>query len=1128
MSGRALPVCRTTAPFVSAIAILAGACTVAADVDRDNLPRDLPSEDAGTDSEAGADAEPEASQGGSGGAAGASGTGGDAGAAGLGGSAGAAECQAPLDCTGPLQDCQVHTCEDGTCHIATAPAGTPALFQIPGDCLINRCSSTGTIESEPDDTDVPDFQTECMQGACDNGTPATTYAPEDTPCGIGLSCNGQGACVGCTDPAQCGQDSACASRTCEDGVCGVSFAPAQEVPDPAPGDCVAFRCDGRGNLVKYPNPADVPPDDGNACTAEVCVAGQPSHPAKDDGLPCSDNDGAVCFEGACVACNVPEDCGEAPVCQVRTCENHQCGLANVEAGTPVGDQTAGDCRINQCDGNGAVQSVADDTDTPDDGNPCTSDTCDQGTPVHTAVAEGSPCGSNLMCNATGECVGCLVPSHCGADEQCRVRTCNDGVCGMANVPEGTAVQDTSAGDCKKPVCDGTGHVIVVNDDNDLPADDGNACTEEVCSQGQPAHPLVGESESCNQNGGAMCNGLGQCVACLHDYDCPASTNDCMRPSCSAAGTCGFAPLPSTTILADPAPGDCQGLRCNGVGGTVTFADSLDVPADDGLDCTAEACIGGVPSHPPRDEGAPCSQSGGLRCDGAGQCVGCVEDWDCGISSTCEVFACSNHTCLLSYPTTVLDDPTPGDCLGLRCNGAGAIESFALTTDVPPDDGNQCTFDTCLGGNVSHAPRDAGESCNQNGGIKCDGSGQCVPCLQDSDCGVTTACEVHTCVNHTCQVAYPTVVLPDPIDGDCKGLRCDGAGSTEIIADDSDLPPDDGNQCTFDTCQGGNVSHEPRDAGVPCNQYGGTKCDGSGQCVRCLQDSDCGVTTACEVHTCVNYSCQVAYPTVVLADPIEGDCKGLRCNGAGSTEIIADDSDLPPDDGNQCTLDTCAGGQVIHPPAAMRTACNQSGGVMCNDAGACVQCVDGSDCASLICTSGSCAAPSCGDQVHNGSETGIDCGGPVCQACAPGQGCNVAGDCTSGICVGNVCGSAQVLSMEPPNGATAVAVDTVIRVTFSAAMNAASLAAQTADGACTGSIQLAVDSSFASCVGFTSATAALSAGDSVATLTPAAVLLSGHTYFIRVTTAAKDAGLNPIGAQTTQNTGFTTVEAPRAP
>ena len=49
----------------------------------------------------------------------------------------------------------------------------------------------------------------------------------------------------------------------------------------------------------------------------------------------------------------------------------------------------------------------------------------------------------------------------------------------------------------------------------------------------------------------------------------------------------------------------------------------------------------------------------------------------------------------------------------------------------------------------------------------------------------------------------------------------------------------------------------------------------------------------------------------------------------------------------------------------------------------------------------CAAPACDDFTKNGAETGVDCGGG-CPGCAAGLACNVAEDCTSGVCAKSLC------------------------------------------------------------------------------------------------------------------------------
>lgn len=57
------------------------------------------------------------------------------------------------------------------------------------------------------------------------------------------------------------------------------------------------------------------------------------------------------------------------------------------------------------------------------------------------------------------------------------------------------------------------------------------------------------------------------------------------------------------------------------------------------------------------------------------------------------------------------------------------------------------------------------------------------------------------------------------------------------------------------------------------------------------------------------------------------------------------------------------------------------------------------CASGVCSSdGHCEPPSCRDQVRNGTETGVDCGGGGdCGRCGVGQECRSNSDCEAGNC-----------------------------------------------------------------------------------------------------------------------------------
>jgi hypothetical protein len=174
----------------------------------------------------------------------------------------------------------------------------------------------------------------------------------------------------------------------------------------------------------------------------------------------------------------------------------------------------------------------------------------------------------------------------------------------------------------------------------------------------------------------------------------------------------------------------------------------------------------------------------------------------------------------------------------------------------------------------------------------------------------------------------------------------------------------------------------------------------------------------------------------------------------------------------------------------------------------------------------CQAASCSDGLENGTETDIDCGGGGCPACPVGDDCLIDSDCETGNCT-TTCQPVAIDATSPADGATDVpASGATIAITFSGAMTAASLTLKTAldAGACTGTIQVSTDD-FTTCIPMAAATPVMSGGDAIATITPAPGLSFGSTYDIRVTTGALDAQGDPIGAQFTTATGFTTATDP---
>jgi hypothetical protein len=87
---------------------------------------------------------------------------------------------------------------------------------------------------------------------------------------------------------------------CFSGDCGFQYVVANTpLASQTPGDCRVLVCDGGGHVVSAPDDTDVP-NDGNACTMDVCVAGTPSNPPIPDGGSCNAGAGTRCESGICV------------------------------------------------------------------------------------------------------------------------------------------------------------------------------------------------------------------------------------------------------------------------------------------------------------------------------------------------------------------------------------------------------------------------------------------------------------------------------------------------------------------------------------------------------------------------------------------------------------------------------------------------------------------------------------------------------------------------------------------------------------------------------------------------------------------------------------------------------------
>lgn len=218
--------------------------------------------------------------------------------------------------------------------------------------------------------------------------------------------------------------------------------------------------------------------------------------------------------------------------------------------------------------------------------------------------------------------------------------------------------------------------------------------------------------------------------------------------------------------------------------------------------------------------------------------------------------------------------------------------------------------------------------------------------------------------------------------------------------------------------------------------------------ECASPADCpsAPDPECGRAQCIDGACVLDDKLFgkTLPSQLYGDCKRRDCDMSGHLVEVQDPSDYF-NDGNQCTLDYCAGEEprndmipdALQCPEAGMGRCYQGACVECiatdpaaaqcgkgldcegywcvqspqcsgQCGGICVPCSTGQgcssdfDCASSKCVQGKCALPTCVDGKKNGEETGVDCGAASCKPCADGDGCAKHADCKSGVCKTGTC------------------------------------------------------------------------------------------------------------------------------
>jgi hypothetical protein len=242
-------------------------------------------------------------------------------------------------------------------------------------------------------------------------------------------------------------------------------------------------------------------------------------------------------------------------------------------------------------------------------------------------------------------------------------------------------------------------------------------------------------------------------------------------------------------------------------------------------------------------------------------------------------------------------------------------------------------------------------------------------------------------------ACSSVYLLD-VPADCHAtIVCSDRDAATLVVDQNNVPVPS-SSCLVGTCDKlGEPGTAPSPIRTPCSTpTGETLCDGLGNCVQCLQASDCptgqvcGATRRCVTASCTDVDCGGVCPPCANGKKClsNADCASAACDAASLTCVASECTDHRQD-GAETDAD-CGGGICL--PCVLGKSCLVS-----------------SDCASQACDAITlrCISDGCRDHRKDGIESDVDCGGYLCNSCQVGQACGSSGDCQSG----HVCNSKKV-------------------------------------------------------------------------------------------------------------------------
>ncbi len=531
-------------------------------------------------------------------------------------------------------------------------------------------------------------------------------------------------------------------------------------------------------------------------------------------------------------------------------------------------------------------------------------------------------------------------------------------------------------------------------------DDGNACSQEGCTDGECTYNIVGTccGSKFDCSAGELCleaNTLdAQCSTCVGDLDCD-DEESCTTDKCDLSGEKGV----------------CSNKKSN-----PECCSTAGDPCDDTLSCTIDSCnvLDGVCEHV-KPEGACCTAA---ECVSGDTCkVGDCVDNECRYGPDNSKPDCcsaqSNPDCDDDYYCSLdyCDQPQAGGWTQCR-HEADPDKPICCDITKPVGecvDGEACTFDFCENWECYH--QQVEECCTAN--EQCDDAkfctddlcalapdavegdtGSCLHewqpgcCMDTPDCDDGKFCTLQSCQpgTFTCVYGKPDATCCDDVSECDDGKFCTAKACVNhscVFGQDNFKPGccddvadcDDDNACTIDTCDNETTQcvHIDVEDAECCNTA--LDCDDG----DCTTDDFCDASDKCVYKPSLG-KCAEATAAIDCDDGVP--CTIDACvvvDGCGTCQYASDptccDGDIDCDDDKVCTTDVCTDNVCSHDGTADCCLDDQDALTACDDNNACTTeyCVNntcrhtapaGGCCASVDdCTPDGCSTASCKNIVN---------------------------------------------------------------------------------------------------------------------------------------------------------------------